>query len=221
MKNNTIIIAVIAAILIVIGAFLALTLLGSPGTSDNKTQITASGSKVTIINNNQDVWAHWKLQLQNVPEKNGSQQTYYVEEYIKPGENVTFDLSTITGNGDEPLAQDTKISVLGWGGLHNLTAGEEGKFNSTFLGWTTNETIPTPPLTYKSAIDPLEVDPMMTIGALPGNITGNTITIGTSNPSSDTNDELFLQFNIIIGPYGVPYFELKGTPTLCEVIVKG
>ncbi len=222
MKNSTIIIAAtVVIVLVAAGVFAALNLSSSPTAADNKTQVTASGSKLTIINNNQDVWAHWKLEIRNVPEANGTQQTYYVDAYIKPGENVTFDLSTIAGNGDKPLAQDTNITVLGWGGLHNATAGGEGKFNSTLFGWTTDEVLPTPAATYKNATNPLEVDPVQAIGALPANITENTITIGTSNPGTDTDDELFIQINIIIGPDGIPYFELRGTPVLCEVIAQG
>ncbi len=66
MKNNVIIIAIIIIAVIVIGA--AAFLMTSP-TADNKAQITANGSKVTVINNNQDVWAHWNLEVQNLPQK--------------------------------------------------------------------------------------------------------------------------------------------------------
>lgn len=219
-RNNIIIIAIIIIAVVVIGAFVAMNLSTTPTTADNKTTITANGTKITIINNNQDVWAHWKLQLQNAPEKNGSQQTYYVDAYIKPGENTTFDLSSMLGYGEEALPQDTNITVLGWGGLYNQTANGESKFNTTFFGWTTNQTVPSPAATYQTASNPLEVDPDQTIGTLPANITDNTVNIGTSDPGTLSNDELFTQFNIIIGPDGLPFFELRGTPILCEVIAQ-
>lgn len=220
MNRNIIIIAIIIIAVVVIGA-LAFFAIQSPTTADNKTKITANGSKVTIINNNKDVWAHWKLEIQNAPEKNGTQQTYYVDAYIKPGENATFDLSSMLGYGEEALPQDTNITVLGWGGLYNQTANGEGKFNTTFFGWTTNQTVPSPAATYQTASSPLEVDPDQTIGTLPANITDNTVNIGTSDPGTLSNDELFTQFNIIIGPDGLPFFELRGTPILCEVIAQG
>lgn len=211
-RNNIIIIAIIIIAVVVIGAFVAMNLSTTPTTADNKTTITANGTKITIINNNQDVWAHWKLQLQNAPEKNGSQQTYYVDAYIKPGENTTFDLSSMLGYGEEALPQDTNITVLGWGGLYNQTANGESKFDTTFLMWTTNQT--------KDSNNTLNIDPPQPVGALPSNITNNTADIGTSDPGTKPNDLLFVQFNIIIGPDGQLILQLSGIPTLCEVIAQ-
>lgn len=184
---------------------------------DNKTKLTVNGTKVTVINNNKDVWAHWNLALQNAPLKNGSKQTYYVQVWIKPGENTTFDLSNILGYGNTALPENTNITVLGYGGLYNSTANGTSKFNTTFLGWTTNQTIPSSAATYKNASDVLTVDPEQTVGTLPSNITGNTVTVGTSSETY-SNDDLFVQFYIVIGPNGIPYFEISGTPTLCDVI---
>lgn len=218
MKTSTIIIAIIVVIIVVVvGAYAAITMTSSPSTTNNTTQITANGSKVTIINNNKDVWAHWKLQIQNAPQKNGTQQTYFVDAYIKPGENATFDLSSMLGYNSS-LTQDTNLTVLGWGGLYNQTANGTSKFNTTFVGWTTNQTIPSPPETYKNATNPYDVDPVQNIGVLPNNITSTTVKIGTSDPGTASSDLLFTQFNIIIGPSGVPYFGNKTTPVLCNVI---
>ncbi len=219
MKNSVIIIAIVViAVVIVMGAFLAL---GQTPTADNKTQLTANGTKVTVINNNQDVWAHWDLQIQNAPQKNGTQQTYYVELYIKPGENATFDLSNILGYGEEALPQDTNITVLAYGGVYNTTASGESKFNTTFFGWTTSQTMPSPTATYKNASNPMDVDPLQAIGALPANVTSTTVSIGTTNTGNQPNDFLFTQFNIIIGPDGVAYFQLRETPVLCNVVAQG
>lgn len=218
MRNSVIIIAIIVIIAVIaIGAYAAMNMLQAP-TANNKTTITANGSKITVINNNKDVWAHWKLQIQNAPQKNGTQQTYFVDLYIKPGENATFDLSNMLGYGSTPLPQDTNITVLGWGGVYNTQASGQSKFNTTFVGWTTNQTIPSPTEYYKNASNAFNVDPQQPIGALPANINGTTVTIGTSDPGTQTNDQLFLQFNIIIGPGGVPYFNPRGIPTLCNVI---
>lgn len=216
MKTSTILIAIIIVIVVVVvGAYAAMTMTSSPSTTNN-TKITANGSKVTIINNNNDVWAHWKLQIQNAPQKNGTQQTYFVNAYIKPGGNATFDLSSMLGY-DSALPQDTNITVLGWGGLYNTTANGTSKFNTTFVGWTSNQTVLSNE-TYKNASSPFDVDPVQNIGALPANITDNTVTIGTSDPGTGTADLLFIQFNIIIGPNGIPYFESRTTPILCNVI---
>ncbi len=217
MKTSTIIIAIIIiAVVVIVGAYAAMTMT-QPTTTDNKTKITANGSKVTIINNNKDVWAHWNLAVQNAPLKNGTQQTLYVQVYIKPGENATFDLSTMLGYGDAALPTGTNLTILGYGGLYNATANGTSKFNTTFFGWTTNQTMPSTGATYQNASNVLNVDPVQPIGALPANITGNTVTIGSSNVVN-SNDQLFAQFTIIIGPNGIPYFSLGGTPTLCTVI---
>ena len=217
MKNNVIIIAIIIIAVIVIGA--AAFLMTSP-TADNKAQITANGSKVTVINNNQDVWAHWNLEVQNLPQKNGTQQTFYVQLWVKPGENATFDLSNMAGYGEETLPQDTNITVLGYGGLYNQTASGQGDFNTTFLGWTTNQTIPDPTSVYKTAVNSYDVNSTsLVIGTLPENITDTMVIIETTN-NIGSNDQLFQQFYIIIDENGVPHFNPAGVPTLCEVMAQ-
>lgn len=218
MKNSVIIAIIVIIAVVIVGALAALNLFQAPASADNKTQLTANGSKVTVINNNPDVWAHWELELQNAPQKNGTQQTYHIQLYIKPGENATFDLSNILGYGEEALPQDTNITVLGYGGLYNTTAGGHGKFNTTLVGWTVNQTIPSPPETYNNVSNTLDIDPIQPIGALPTNVTDNLVTIGTEAGQTNPEDQLFAQFNIIIGANGVPYFELREPPVLCEVI---
>lgn len=218
MRNSIIIIAIIIIAVIIVGAFAALTMMGTP--ADNKTKITANGSKITVFNNNTELWAHWNLEVQNMPLKNGSQQTYYVQLWIKPGENATFDLSSMGGYGNTPLNQDTNITVLGYAGLYNQTASGTGNFTTTFLGWTTNKTIPDPTSVYKSAVNSYVVNSTKpTIGVLPANITSTTVLIETTN-NVGSNDQLFQQFYIIINGTGDPHFYPTGTPTLCEVIAQ-
>lgn len=219
MKNSVIIIAIIIIAVVIIGAYAAMTMMppATTATANNTTKITANGSKVTVINNNKDVWAHWNLQLQNAPNKNGTKTTYYVQVWIKPGSNATFDLSSILGYGETPLPQDTNITVLGYGGLYNQTANGTSKFDTTFLGWTTNQTIPSPTSNYKGAINAYPVDPVQKIGALPANINDNTVTIGTTSITG-TADLLFQQFYILIGPGGIPHFNPRANATLCAVV---
>lgn len=217
MRNSIIIVALLIIIVIVVGA--VAVLMNTP-TADDTTQITANGSKVTVINNNQDVWAHWNLEVQNLPQKNGTQQTYHVQLWLEPGENATFDLSNMAGYGEEPLPQDTNITVLGYGGLYNQTASGQGDFNTTFLGWTTNQTIPDPTSIYKSAVNSYEVNSTaLVIGALPDNITETTVIIETIN-NMGSNDRLFHQFCIIINETGDPHFDPCNVPTLCEVMAQ-
>ncbi len=212
MKNSVIIIAIIVIVVVVVGALAYLNVFTAPANGDNKTQVTANGTKITVINNNQDVWAHWKLQLQNAPQKNGTTQTYYVDTYVKPGENVTFDMSNMLGYENTPLPPNTNITVLGWGGVYNSTASGESKFDTSFLLWTTDQT--------KQSNNTLDIDPPQAIGALPGNVTDNSVNVGTIDPGSNPNDLLFVQFNVVIGPNGELILELSGTPTLCNVIAQ-
>ncbi len=218
MRNNVIIIAIILIALVIIGALVSFTMMGTA--EDNKTKITANGSKITVINNNTEVWAHWNLEIQNLPMKNGTKQTYYVQLWIKPGENATFDLSNMGGYGNTPLNQDTNITVLGYGGLYNQTVNGTSVFNTTFLGWTTNQTIPDPTSIYKSAVNSYNVNSTKpSVGDLPTNITGTTVIIETTNTVS-SNDQLFQQFYIIINETGDPHFYPVGSPTLCEMIAQ-
>ena len=69
--------------------------------------------------------------------KNGTVQNYYVEGYMKPGGNVTMDLSGLAGYGNQPLPAGTSIRVLAWKGLFNQTlTTNTSDMNLVMQGWS-------------------------------------------------------------------------------------
>lgn len=222
MKNSTI--GIIAIIVVAVIAVAAYSAMNTSTTAQTANTITQNGSKITIINNNKDVWAHWDLVVENATLKNGTKQTIYIKTFIKPGENVTIDLSNALGYGDERLPTDTKITVLAWGGVYNNNASGTSKFTTTFLGWTTNQTIPSPSTYYKGYVNALPVDPVLPIGPLPSGITGNSVVITNNIPEAiavdenDAYDQLFIQLNILVDPNGNPHFNPAIIPELCTTI---
>lgn len=221
MKNNVIIIAIIIIAIIIIGAAISLNYLAKPANN-----VTVNGSKVTIINNNKDVWAHWDLVIENATFKNGTVQTLYMEAWMKPGGNVTIDLSNQLGYGNAPLPANTNLRMLAWGGVYNNTTGGTGEFNTTFLGWTTNQTIPVPTATYNGYINALNIDPVQPVGPLPSGITDSTVFVGTTPENvgpydSDTYEQLFTEIVILIDPNGVPFFKQTNPAVLCNQIAQG
>jgi hypothetical protein len=223
LKNSIIILAIIIIAVIIVGAFVALSMTNLAQTQNN---LTVQGSKVTIINNNKDVWAHWDLVVENATLKNGSVQTFYIEAWMKPGENITIDLSNMLGYGNAALPTNMNIRILAWGGVYNNTTGGTSEFNTTFLGWTTNQTIPSPTATYNGAINSLNIDPIQPIGPLPSGITASTAFIGTTPEEtgpedSDTFEQLFTEIVILIDPNGVPFFLQTNPATLCNQIAQG
>lgn len=222
MKNSTIIIIAIIAVAIV--GIAAYATMNMSTTAQTTNTITQNGSKITIINNNKDVWAHWDLVIENATLKNGTIETIYIKTFIKPGENVTIDMSNALGYGEERLPTDTKIIILAWGGVYNNTATGTSKFTTTFLGWTTNQTIPSPSSYYIGYVNALPVDPVLPIGQLPSGITGNSVVITNNIPEAiavdenDAFDQLFIQLNILVDPNGIPHFNPSVIPELCTTI---
>ena len=79
-----------------------------------------SSTKVAFINNG-TTWFHFDAVIENMTLKNGTVQNFYVEGYMKPGGNVTIDLSSLAGYGTEKLPAGTTIRVMAWKGLFNQT----------------------------------------------------------------------------------------------------
>lgn len=224
--KKSVIAAIIIILVVVIGALLLLYF--TPVSEENK--LSVNGSKVSIINNNTDVWVQWDLVIENATLKNNTTQNFYIKAYVKPGENVTFDLSEMLGYENEKLPTDTNITVLAWGGVLNTTSGGTAQITNTLLGWTVNQTIPEPPTYYKNTGDAINAliyneTPQQTIGQLPSNVTNSTIVIGTTEEEVADNEsqqfqQSFVQLEIIIDRLGVPHFKMAGTPVLCEFIAQ-
>ena len=110
--------------------------------------------------------------------KNGTVQNYYVEGYMKPGGNVTMDLSGLAGYGNQQLPAGTTVRVMAWKGLFNQTlTTNSSELNLIMQGWS-NYLNPTSNDTkYNVTVQNLPVN------QLPTNITDNTLLIST-NPTT-------------------------------------
>lgn len=224
MNRNVIISAIILFAVVLVGVFVAFTQ-SAPAVDEGS--LTVNGSKVSIINNNTDVWVNWYMEVENAAYKNGTPQKFYMNAYIKPGENVTFDLSDMLEYGNETLPTDTNLTVLAWGALLSDTTGSTGQLTATFVGWTKNQIIPDPPTFWRNAINPrvLDENKQQPIGQLPAGLTGSTILIGTTPGDVDTyqidsTQQTFVQLDIIIDDEGVPHFKYREQPVLCEFMAQ-
>jgi len=211
LNKNVILITIILMAVVLVGAFVAFTL-NTPAAED--ASLTVNGSKVSIVNNNTDVWVNWYMEVEDATYKNGTPQKFYMNAFIKPGENVTFDLSDMLEYGNETLPTDTNLTVLAWGALLSDTTGNTGQLTATFFGWTENQIIPDPTTFWRNAINPRVIDEnqQQPIGQLPSGITGSTILIGTTPGDVDTYQidniqQTFVQLDVIIDDEGIPHFK--------------
>lgn len=236
MKNSTIIIiAIIAVAVIAVAAYAAMnmTTTAQQQNSVNNT-ITQNGSKITIYNQNTQYYAHLDLVMYNLTLKNGTKQDFFIEAWMKPGGNVTIDLSNMLGYGNERLPTDTNITMLTWGGLYsNGTTGTSNfNFDTTFTGWTTAPILQTynnGNITYwRNFVDSynITISGSAPIGPLPSFDTNNIAYIKLTQPEArddplfdnDEYEQLFTIIQIIIDPNGVPHFNASVTPELCALI---
>ena len=147
----------------------------------NSTSINQSSTKIAFFNNG-TTWFHFDAVIENMTLKNGTVQNYYVEGYMKPGGNVTMDLSGLAGYGNQALPAGTTVRVMAWKGLFNQTIiTNSSEMNLIMQGWS-NYLNPTSNDTkYNVTI------PNLPVNQLPANITDNTLLI-TTNPASLAED---------------------------------
>jgi hypothetical protein len=143
----------------------------------NSTNVNNSSTKVAFINNG-TTWFHFDAVIENMTLKNGTVQNYYVQGYMKPGGNVTMDLSSLAGYGNQQLPAGTTVRVMAWKGLFNQTLKTNSSdLNLIMQGWS-NYLNPTSNDTqYNVTVQNLPVN------QLPTNITNNTLLIST-DPST-------------------------------------
>jgi len=147
----------------------------------NSTSINQSSTKIAFFNNG-TTWFHFDAVIENMTLKNGTVQNYYVEGYMKPGGNVTMDLSGLAGYGNQALPAGTTVRIMAWKGLFNQTlTTNSSEMNLIMQGWS-NYLNPTSNDTqYNVTVQNLPVN------QLPANITDNTLLI-TTNPASLAED---------------------------------
>jgi hypothetical protein len=101
--------------------------------------LQSAHTKLELKSNDNLAWEHTELEIINTTFKNGTKGNVYIEAWVKPGENVTIDLSNILGYGNTPLPAGT-IRIESWRGLYNPTAGGTSNFADTLQGWSNTNT---------------------------------------------------------------------------------
>ena len=215
MRKNLGLLAILAVVIVVV----AVSGCNNNNTA-NGTNVSAKSTKLAIMNNG-DTWMQIEL-VANVTHKNGTNMTVYVENYIKPKENVTVDLSQMLGYGDEPLPAGTTIRVQSWKGLFNETngVGEEGTLDFDFQGWS-NTLYPTD----KDQKTPVTFNPVP-IFKLPAEINESVSFIATTEEELakiagyDTAEQepVYEEEIITVNADGTVTITITKPPELCRAI---
>lgn len=204
---------IILLVLIILGAVAV-----SGCTSKTSSTINQSSTKVAFINNG-TTWFHFDAVIENMTLKNGTVQNYYVQGYMKPGGNVTMDLSGLAGYGNQALPAGTTVRVMAWKGLFNQTiTTNSSEMDLIMQGWS-------------NYLNPTSNDPQynvtvqnLPVNKLPVNITTNTYLIST-NPAILTEDNssttpIFEEEVFTVNANGSVTMVYVTPATLCNIVAK-
>jgi hypothetical protein len=208
-----------AIVLLILIALIAVAVSGCTSNNSNNTGVNQSSTKIAFINNG-STWFHFDAVIENMTMKNGTVQNYYVEGYMKPGGNVTLDLSGLAGYGNQQLPAGTTVRIMAWKGLFNQTINSTTNSSTMDLvmqGWS-KALNPTPnDLTYNVTI------PNLPVNQLPANITDNYIQISTDptlltadNDSSTT--PIFEEEIFTVNADGTVTMVFVTPATLCNIL---
>ncbi|ADZ09092.1 hypothetical protein Metbo_0842 [Methanobacterium lacus] len=203
-----------AIILLVILVLIAVAVSGC--TSKSNSTVNQSSTKLAFSNNG-TTWFHFDAVIENMTLKNGTVQNYYVDGYIKPNGNVTMDLSSLAGYGNEPLPAGTTVRVLAWKGLFNQTlASNSSDMNLVMQGWSKNLQPQNDDLKYNVTVLNLPVN------QLPANITDNTIIINndpaTITGNGSSTEPVFEEEIFTVDGNGKVTMVFVTPATLCNIL---
>jgi hypothetical protein len=176
--RTPVIILIVAVVLIIIGAVAAIMMMmGGSNTTANT--LTQNGTKIDFYNNNTQAWTHVEFVILNDTTVNNTNQVYYGEAWIKPGENKTFDVSSLLGYDNKSLPVGSYLRIDTWTGLFNNNTGT-GNVNLTVRGWSNGSTPPiSDPLYNLTSLN-------VPINTLPSNVTSTWGTISMTAPNVNT-----------------------------------
>ncbi|MEG3223985.1 MAG: hypothetical protein BME94_00300 [Methanobacteriales archaeon Met13] len=215
--DNRIIIGAVIVILVIIGAIVLLT--GALNNPVNPNPVQAASTKLAIHNNG-STWVQVEMVMNNVTNKNGTVKTYYVQSFIKPGGNVTIDLSQLLGYTNEKLPAGTTIRIQSWKGLFNQTPGGTDNLNISFQGWSNT--------LYPGATDeivPVTYSPLP-VAQLPASITDsifwssdNLAALQKVIPLDTADQEIVYEEEVItVDANGKVTITITRPPELCRAI---
>jgi hypothetical protein len=150
------------------------------GNNTTATTLTQNGTKIDFYNNNTQAWTHLEFVILNDTTVNNTTQVYYGEAWLKPGENKTFDISSLLGYNDTPLPVGSVLRIDTWTGLYNPSNNGTSNLNLTVRGWSDGTTPPTnDPLFNLTSLN-------LPIGPLPTNVTSTWGTTSMTAPNVNT-----------------------------------
>lgn len=201
--------------------FLALIAVAVSGcTTKTNSNINDSSTKLAFFNNG-TTWFHFDAVIENMTLKNGTVQNFYIQGYMKPGGNVTLDLSGLGGYGNQPLPAGTSVRVLAWKGLFNQTiVTNSSNLELTMQGWSKYLVPKTDDLKYNVSVQNLPVN------QLPANITDNTLIIGTdptliqesTSRNISTMEPIFEEEIFTVDANGKVTMVFVTPATLCSIV---
>ncbi|MGB9980544.1 hypothetical protein [Methanobacterium sp.] len=189
-------IAIIIIILLILAGIIFFMFMKPNSMSGNETKME--------IYNNGTSWMHVLMAFENVTMKNGTKTTFYIDAWLKPGNEATVDnlsgnalinLSDLLGYGNQAIPNGVKIPAKIWINIYrpNINESYNIKDNASFFiqGWSMNSTPPeNPKLVTVKAMDPelynfkfqnIQVNP------LPSDITDNKLTISQDSSAFATS----------------------------------
>jgi hypothetical protein len=204
-------------IMLVLIALIAVAVSGCTSKT-NSTSVNDTSTKLAFFNNG-STWFHFDAVIENMTLKNGTVQNYYVEGYMKPGGNVTMDLSGLAGYGNQPLPAGTTVRVMAWKGLFNQTiVSNSSNMLLNMQGWSKNLNPASSDLIYNVTVQNLPVN------QLPANITDNTIIVNTDpstiqDPTSEAGMEpIFEEEVFTVDANGKVTMVFVTPATLCNIL---
>ena len=210
-KNAIIILVVVALITVAV----------SGCTSTNKTSANTAATKIAFTNNG-PTWFHFDAVIENLTMKDGTNQNYYVEGYMKPnGGSVQIDLSALAGYGNQQLPAGTTIRVMAWKGLLNQTiVSNTSNMDLIMQGWSKTLYPQSDDQKYNVTIQNL------TVNQLPANITDTTLQGLTPDitqfegipDDNDSTDPIFEEEILTVDANGKVTMVFVTPPTLCSAV---
>src|SRR5664280_101876 len=207
-----------AIIILVLIALIAVAVSGCTSKNSNNTSVNQSSTKIAFSNNG-STWFHFDAVIENMTLKNGTVQNYYVEGYMKPGGNVTLDLSGLAGYGNQQLPAGTTVRIMAWKGLFNQTINSTTNSSTMELvmqGWSKALNPTSNDLTYNVTI------PNLPVNQLPANITDNYIQISTdptllTADNDSTTTPIFEEEIFTVNANGTVTLVFVTPATLCNI----
>ena len=199
---------------------IALIVIAVSGCTSNQPVANTIATKLAFTNNG-DTWFHFDAVIENMPMKDGTNQNYYIEGYMKPGGTVTLDLSDMAGYGNQQLPAGTTIRVLAWKGLFNPTQPPNtSNMNLNMQGWSNTLLPQADDQKYNVALSNLPVN------KLPSGITDNFLKVSKdpTNFHSDVPDissaqeEVFEEEVFTVDANGKVTMQSITPPTLCQIV---